>query len=201
MSQRDEPRRRTPVIKPEPPDTDKRPQEAIPHTAHAFTRRQLMGEELMPTLTADFPRVLLSGLKDCKNPACNRLTSSRAAYCCFGCSQADGKYDPEGYHSPDCDQRAIERGILPLGTPPRLPEPETDGTIIGFQRQFHDDEPVYSYAAIKTSRGWYHTGGIDSEPLSWRQLLGWMDSGQKTLPVIWAATDFTEVVQTGEPDD
>lgn len=53
-------------------------------------------------------------LKHCNNPACNHWTSSGAAFCCGGCAQAaDGKYDPDGYHSQDCMQRHVERGPTP----------------------------------------------------------------------------------------
>ncbi len=47
----------------------------------------------------------------CTNPACLRKVSLASRYCCGGCADAhDGKYDPDGYHSPRCDEVAAERG-------------------------------------------------------------------------------------------
>lgn len=200
MSQRDEPRRRTPVIRAEPTDTENKPSETPPHTVRAFTRKQLTGEEPAPRYIES--RAVLPGtaFKDCDNPACNRFTSSGAAFCCFGCSNANGKYDPEGYHSPGCNLRAAERRIpLVGGIWISLPEPEEIGTIIGFQRQFGESTTVYSYAAIKTPKGWYCTG--NQRVMSWRQLLDWMGQGQESPPAIWAASDFTEITPTEEKKD
>jgi hypothetical protein len=47
----------------------------------------------------------------CANPACLRKVSLASRYCCRGCGVAhDAHFDPEGYHSPGCDERAAERG-------------------------------------------------------------------------------------------
>lgn len=50
--------------------------------------------------------------KPCENPACLRWVSRGSLYCCHGCDLADQppKYDPDGYHSEGCNQRAAERG-------------------------------------------------------------------------------------------
>lgn len=56
----------------------------------------------------------MTELKPCDNELCDRLTSSRAAYCCGGCAAADkGRYEiheagPLG-HTQDCHQRHAER--------------------------------------------------------------------------------------------
>jgi len=48
----------------------------------------------------------------CKHPGCLRKVAGSALYCCGGCAAAAGPapYDPEGYHSGACDERAAERG-------------------------------------------------------------------------------------------
>lgn len=52
-------------------------------------------------------------LHQCENPACGRLTS--ALYCCRPCDLAhEYKYDPDGYHSEQCDERAARRGPAPV---------------------------------------------------------------------------------------
>lgn len=52
----------------------------------------------------------------CGNPACRRKVGGSARYCCAGCSVAhEGKYDPDGYHSDGCDDRARERGEWKFG--------------------------------------------------------------------------------------
>lgn len=52
----------------------------------------------------------------CGNPACRRKIMGSARYCCGGCGDAhDGKYDPDGYHSAWCDERATERGEWKFG--------------------------------------------------------------------------------------
>jgi hypothetical protein len=52
-------------------------------------------------------------LHPCGNPACIRTIAGSARYCCAGCATAhEGRYDPEGYHSTGCDDRARERGTL-----------------------------------------------------------------------------------------
>lgn len=48
-------------------------------------------------------------LKGCDNPACGRLTSSGSMFCCAGCDRANGKYDPDGYHSVGCEERWAAR--------------------------------------------------------------------------------------------
>lgn len=173
------------------------------HTAHSYTRKQLMGEDPPPAIPSirqiaenvTVPKEML-GLKDCDNPACDRLTSSGAAFCCAGCADANGKYDPEGYHSDDCNERHEQRRPAPPTPPwlakPRLPEPQDEGTIIGFQRQFGSEGPVYSYAAIKSPKGW-HCTGLSGDPLRWSSLLNWIDTGQAEPPTLWAAVDFVEV--------
>jgi hypothetical protein len=44
------------------------------------------------------------------------------------------------------------------------------GTIITWQRQFDGVRTVYTYAAIKTSRGWYLSGS-ETKPLTWSHLV------------------------------
>lgn len=170
------------------------------HTAHSYTRKQLMGEDpppVIPTIRQIAENVTVSremlGLKDCDNPACDRLTSSGAAFCCAGCADANGKYDPEGYHTSVCNLRASGRSPSPPWlAKPRLPEPEDEGTIIGFQRQFGDG-PVYSYAAIKSPKGW-HCTGLSAEPLRWSSLLNFIDTGHEDEPpTIWVAADWIEL--------
>lgn len=50
--------------------------------------------------------------KPCQNPACLRKVSAGSAYCCPGCVLADTppRFDPDGYHSQDCNARNAERG-------------------------------------------------------------------------------------------
>lgn len=48
----------------------------------------------------------------CRHPGCLRKVAGSALYCCGGCAAANGPapYDPEGYHTQQCELRAVERG-------------------------------------------------------------------------------------------
>lgn len=50
------------------------------------------------------------GLTVCTNKACFRKIAIGVKYCCPACGAADGKFDPEGYHSETCDARLSARG-------------------------------------------------------------------------------------------
>lgn len=159
----DEIRRRTPVLRPreqssigssEPSTSTTGPTKPTDQLSqfHAYTRRQLMGEEPL-SASADLP-VPVEDSKIGNAPATPKLIRD-----------------------------------------PWLPEPETVGVIIGFERSFAGTP--YSYAAIKTVRGWYVTGAMygPERPLPWTQLLAWMDQGQREPPAIWVATDWQELTK------
>ena len=61
------------------------------------------------TIEPPFNSGRLRRLHPCANPACPRKTS--ALYCCGPCDVAhQGHYDPDGYHSDGCNERAVNRG-------------------------------------------------------------------------------------------
>ena len=63
--------------------------------------------------TVTFPaasRELPGAYRKCGKPDCIRRVSLASVYCCTPCSvAADGRYEIHA-HSPECDQRAAERG-------------------------------------------------------------------------------------------
>jgi len=62
----------------------------------------------------------------------------------------------------------------------KLPEPEHDGAIVFFDKQFVGGGRIYSYAARKAAGSWYLTGSEGSRPLSWQSLLDFIDDGAVT---------------------
>lgn len=71
------------------------------------------------------------------------------------------------------------------------------GSVLVFDKTFRNGtRRTYSYAALKTSAGWYLTGRIGNRPLPWSELVDEIICDAVELPVLYRVTEMVE----HEPD-